>query len=86
MLAPFPGCRLAGCEYVSFELDQLSGRYLIYDTLMAEEVGCRSTFAPRGLLLPHQTLFQNIIFFKIRMSLTAVAGCAVLVSCKSFLL
>ena len=34
-----PGCRLAGCEYVSCELDQLSGRYLIYNSLVAEGFG-----------------------------------------------
>ena len=41
MLAPCSGCRLAGCEYVICELDQLSGRYLIYNILRALAAGSR---------------------------------------------
>ena len=32
-------CRLAGCESVSCEWGQLSGRYLIYNSLVSKEFG-----------------------------------------------
>ena len=57
---------------------------MIYDNLVAKEFGRRPTFATSGLLLVLQTLFQNITVFIIRVSLTAVAGCVVLVSGKCF--
>ena len=35
--------------------------YLIYDSLVAEEFGCRPTFASSGPLLFRQALLKNII-------------------------